>query len=750
MTPTTAQLATATLEELRKNSPQRRERLFEVLCERYPRRISKADVKHALQLLERQKKAVQLPHDVWAVAGNKAYAVPLKPVPLPIAAEGTARFGRQFARSAVAAPQSATPTAPAPPDPGASVDGTPIGLLWSIEQKAVIEAPKDDWLLVEAGPGTGKTAVACARVAHLLDQGIPGHAIVMVSFTRTAVTELRERIRELARESRGAASVRITTLDSEAWHLGVGFGSTTAKDRLQAGYSANIRDAAKLLKKRDAALLDWLEGTQHLIIDEGQDLVGARSELVLCLLDVLVSEAGVTVFVDPAQAIYGFSNDSDDDETTAGTETPFHEQLLDNFEFRSLRLTKLFRTSAQALSAVFDSGRSIALGSQPPGNRLNALHALVENNCEVGRSPDAQFPSEDELVLYRRRSEVLLASSYLSSKQVPHRLRLSQVELGIQPWVGALIPRLPPLRVSQAEFEAAWRQLEMLPLLKSHSVADAWALLVRTARASGSDAVDLRALRRVLSTGRPPPEFCLTEAGLSGPTLGTIHASKGRESTRVRLMLSQRRGNSDELAEEVRVDYVGATRARELMTVGRGYAAYGFRGLRGPGDRIQRVQNTSDHPAIVELGRPGDVDELSPVSKTFQTSTVAAEKLQTKLLNYDSLSRELLALQLDARPWPYILSAADDKTTWGALSQRVNHDLLALRKEFPAGERLVPPNQIRHIHLIGVRTVVLSEGDARLASLHEPWATTGVFLAPVVKALTKVFFRWRNNRRGAA
>jgi hypothetical protein len=215
-------------------------------------------------------------------------------------------------------------------------------------------------------------------------------------------------------------------------------------------------------------------------------------------------------------------------------------------------------------------------------------------------------------------------------------------------------------------------------------------------------------------------------------------------------MLSHRRGDSDGLAEEVRVDYVGATRARESMTVGEGYAAYGFKGLHGPGDRIQSVKDKASHAAMVELGRPGDVDELSPASKTFQTSTVAAEKLQERLLTYDGSGRELLALEQDARPWPYVLSAADDKTTWGALSQRVNQDLLALCKKFPDGERLRPPDQIHHIHLIGVRTVVLGEGDVRLATLHEPWATTGVFLAPVVKALTKVFFRWRSNRRGAA
>ena len=38
-------------------------------------------------------------------------------------------------------------------------------------QKAVITTPSDARVIVEAGPGTGKTAVGCARVAWLVAEG---------------------------------------------------------------------------------------------------------------------------------------------------------------------------------------------------------------------------------------------------------------------------------------------------------------------------------------------------------------------------------------------------------------------------------------------------------------------------------------------------------------------------------------------------------------------------------------------------
>ena len=66
---------------------------------------------------------------------------------------------------------------------------------WDADQRAVIEAETDARLVVEAGPGTGKTAVACARLAHLInEEDIEASNTWMISFTRTAVAEIRARL----------------------------------------------------------------------------------------------------------------------------------------------------------------------------------------------------------------------------------------------------------------------------------------------------------------------------------------------------------------------------------------------------------------------------------------------------------------------------------------------------------------------------------------------------------------------------
>ena len=70
-------------------------------------------------------------------------------------------------------------------------------------------------VLVLAGAGTGKTRVITYRVAHLIEKGVPGKAILAVTFTNKAADVMKQRIADLLRVTgRDGSDVWVSTFHS--------------------------------------------------------------------------------------------------------------------------------------------------------------------------------------------------------------------------------------------------------------------------------------------------------------------------------------------------------------------------------------------------------------------------------------------------------------------------------------------------------------------------------------------------------
>ena len=210
--------------------------------------------------------------------------------------------------------------------------------------------------------------------------------------------------------------------------------------RLTGSYEENIARVIELLKA-DEDVADELAQIEHVVIDEAQDLVGQRADLIEALVDRLPSDCGVTVFADEAQAIYGFSDDIIG-RHKGGASKP-GKPLLDRLRgakalgFTTLVLKEIFRTSSPGLRKIFSELRSDVLDKQKHrdglhGKTAERIRALADQQgLKWTQMKVADFTSDD-LLLFRTRAEVLMASQFCD---LPHRLRLSGYGVTLPAWL---------------------------------------------------------------------------------------------------------------------------------------------------------------------------------------------------------------------------------------------------------------------------------------------------------------------------
>jgi hypothetical protein len=367
-------------------------------------------------------------------------------------------------------------------------------------------------------------------------------------------------------------------------------------------------------------------------------------------------------------------------------------------------------------SRVLDDETPVAARSSEVRSEIQKLA-----DAKIGPSRDLKLESmpDNGLVLMRQRWDVLMASSLNQTKQ--HRLRLSGLPPRILPWCGLLLHGQIGHELTRTEFEHLWEN-QVSPILPDFPKEPAWSLLVETAGKTAT-VIDLHRLRSVLGRSNPPASFTSPEYGDAGPILGTIHASKGREAEDVCLYLPPEADEDDEYTdadEELRVMYVGATRARGRLSVGdspgRQSSNIEGRAWRRRGDKIQ-----------VEIGRNYDIDARGLVGKS-SFSTAADAKAAQNFIIANPVLTGLTAKAEESLGWNLAL-LADNTRRLGVLSDKIRADLKAIAGKCSSWP---PPSFLPYIRSIGLRTIVLRPDDPQREQLHEPWRSSGFVIAPML------------------
>lgn len=499
-------------------------------------------------------------------------------------------------------------------------------------QKKLLLAGADKRLLVEAGPGTGKTHCLVKRLEFLVDKEelIAGSQILVLSFSVAAVAEVKSRIK-VAVDRDGVTDdilfTQVRTFDSFASHFII---EILGRESLTGGYEERITKATDLMANDDKAK-EILQKYQHIMVDEIQDLVGARAEMTWQLLDK--ADCGFTILGDSAQGIYDFQIDN---EKNAMTSTDFLDKVhsifpdLDNsivFEknYRILGNQKLERISKKGRNLILSDRKMAAVYLFDEYQTLDSLGEI--SNLSLPEN----FSNNRSCFLCRDNGQVYRLASSLKRMNVPFRIQKRQDEKNVPSWVGWLFFGWESTNIRRQEFiklsEDRLKNQKWDP-------EDLWFLLLRmTHQSKNIRILDLNLLRRALKTDAIFPEAELPQK--NEIVLSTIHRSKGREFDRVAVVI----GDDPEIEEaidseqplvhkdaedEMRVLFVALTRARsELYRLEAGNR-YGLHS--NDLDRwVEAPYRWSQHGPWrplrgFEAGHEGDIDIHSYVSKKHYTS----------------------------------------------------------------------------------------------------------------------------------
>lgn len=435
------------------------------------------------------------------------------------------------------------------------------------DQQLVVEATNEAKTLVTAGAGAGKTFTLVRRIEQLVHGGLRASELLVLTFSRAATAELRARLRGAGG---AAARVRVSTFD--AWGLQIL--RESAGDEAWAGRSFEERITAATGHLADpGSAPESLEGILHLIVDEVQDLVGARRELVQTFLDAY--ECGFTVVGDLAQAVYGFQ--ATDPEARGKESGKFIAWLRERFEGELVEFTldRNFRAETDEAACALKYATQVREASTATEGRavLKALQLELAGCLEFGDLSVpyvARLMSDDPrstAILCSTNGQAMLISRWLADLDLAHTVRRRAAERTTPAWIAGAVRQFGTAQtVTKPEFLAAWTGLHR-PQDKEPG-EELWNLLVRAAGDRTGSALVLERLRTAVAQGTLSDNL---DAQDPVPLIvSTFHRAKGLEFDRVLIVdpgTPKERPDHVEavFGDDARALYVAMTRARQEL-----------------------------------------------------------------------------------------------------------------------------------------------------------------------------------------
>ncbi|MCM1218969.1 MAG: RecQ family ATP-dependent DNA helicase [Lachnospiraceae bacterium] len=419
-------------------------------------------------------------------------------------------------------------------------------------QSAIINDSESKYIVVAAGPGSGKTKILVHKLASLLMlEDVKHEQLLMLTFSRAAATEFKKRLMGLI--GNAVHFVEIKTFHSYCFDLLGKLGDAEAFDNV-------VKDAAQMIYNGDVELGKITKSV--LVIDEAQDM----DEDEFALVKALVSrneDMRVIAVGDDDQNIYEFR----------GASSVYLRSLISDYGARKYEMTENFRSRPNivALSNWFADKISDRMKSTPNEaiQNDNGIVKLIHYRSENMEEPIVQEIKNRETkssvcILTNTNDEALRLVGLLTKNGIKAKLIQSMDGFSLQNLVEVryFLDKINSQKETPLISDKVWMQakFELKDKFKNSSCLSN--LLNLLAEFESVNKIKYYSDFEEFVKGSNYEDFYNDEE--DEIIVSTIHKAKGKEFKTVYLMLTNFNSLSDENKRKL---YVGMARAKEELYI---------------------------------------------------------------------------------------------------------------------------------------------------------------------------------------
>lgn len=452
-------------------------------------------------------------------------------------------------------------------------------------QREIIDDADTKYIVVAAGPGSGKTRVLVHKLASLLlMEDVKHEQLLMLTFSRAAATEFKKRLQALI--GNAANFVEIKTFHSYCFDLLGKIGNLEGSDDV-------VEKAVDLLQSGEVE--PGKIARSVLVIDEAQDM-DANEFALVCALMKNNEDMRVIAVGDDDQNIFAFR----------GSSAKYMRTLAEDYGAVRYEMTENYRSSAAiaALGNAFVSALPDRMKKQPieavrsesgrvtityhEGRYMEEalVHQLLHNHgnescCVLTNTNDEALLIQGLLLKYGLRAKLIQSAQGFSLYNLAEiRYFLTILDRGRREGQS---PVIAPELWKQAKQQLCQLYAESPCLEICRNLLADFEMTNKTMYRSD--------LEEFIRESNYEDFYDQNQETIY---VSTIHKAKGREFDAVYMLLAGNRANTE---EERRKLYVGITRARNALYIHSNTTLFSPYRLAG----IEHILDEKDY------GRPGEL-----------------------------------------------------------------------------------------------------------------------------------------------